>query len=105
MLALARFGGLPWDAILGAEIARSYKPQPETYLKSLETAGFDPAQAAMVAAHNSDLHAARALGMRTVFVRRPHEYGPDQDTDLRADEEWDVAAESLTEVADILGCA
>jgi len=105
MLQLARFGGLPWDAILGAEISRSYKPQPATYLKSLEAAGFEPGQAALVAAHNGDLRAARALGMHTVFVRRPHEYGPDQDQDLRAEEDWDVVADSLTEVADILGCA
>lgn len=104
MLQLARFGGLPWDAILGAEMSRTYKPQPATYLQSLEAAGFAPAQAAMVAAHNADLRAARALGMRTVFVRRPQEYGPDQDTDLRAEEDWDGVAESLTEVADILGC-
>jgi 2-haloacid dehalogenase len=105
MLKLARFGGLPWDAILGAEISRSYKPQPETYLKSLEAAGVEPAQAAMVAAHNGDLRAARAVGMRTVFVRRPHEYGPDQHTDCQAEADWDVVAASLTEVADILGCA
>jgi 2-haloacid dehalogenase len=105
MLHLARFGGLPWDAILGAEISRSYKPQPETYLRSLEAAGFAPGQSAMVAAHNADLRAARALGMHTVFVRRPHEYGPDQDSDLRAEEDWDVVAESLTEAADMLGCA
>jgi 2-haloacid dehalogenase len=105
MLQLARFGGLPWDAILGAEISRSYKPQPETYLKSLEAAGFAPGQSAMVAAHNADLRAARALGMHTVFVRRPHEYGPDQDSDLRAEEDWDVVAESLSQAADILGCA
>jgi 2-haloacid dehalogenase len=105
MLHLARFGGLPWDAILGAEISRSYKPQPETYLKSLEAAGYEPGQSAMVAAHNGDLRAARALGMRTVFVRRPHEYVPDQDTDLQDEEDWDVAAVSLNEVADLLGCA
>jgi 2-haloacid dehalogenase len=59
----------------------------------------------MVAAHNGDLRAARALGMRTVFVRRPHEYGPDQGTDLQAEEDWDVVAVSLIEAADILGCA
>jgi 2-haloacid dehalogenase len=105
MLQLARFGGLPWDAILGAEISRSYKPQPETYLRSLEAAGFAPGQSAMVAAHNADLRAARALGMHTVFVCRPHEYGPDQDSDLHAEDDWDVVAESLTEAADMLGCA
>lgn len=105
MLHLARFGGLPWDAILGAEIAHAYKPQPAVYLKSLEAAGYEPGQAAMVAAHNGDLHAARTLGMRTLFVRRPHEYGPDQATDLHAEEDWDLIAESLNEVADLLGCA
>jgi 2-haloacid dehalogenase len=105
MLQLARFSGLPWDAILGAEISRTYKPLPATYLKSLEAAGFAPEHAAMVAAHNGDLRAARALRMRTMFVRRPHEYGPDQQTDLVADEECDLAAESLTELADLLGCA
>jgi 2-haloacid dehalogenase len=105
MLKLARFGGLPWDAILGAELGQTYKPQPPIYLKSLEAAGVAPEQAAMVAAHNDDLRAARSLGMRTVFVRRPHEYGPDQDKDVRAEEDWDVVAESMTEVADMLGCA
>ena len=28
---LARHAGLPWDAILGAEIARAYKPDPRVY--------------------------------------------------------------------------
>jgi 2-haloacid dehalogenase len=51
------------------------------------------------------LRAARALGVRTVFVCRPHEYGPDQDSDLRAEDDWDVVAESLTQAADLLGCA
>jgi 2-haloacid dehalogenase len=30
MLRLARFARLPWDAILGAEIAQNYKPHPQT---------------------------------------------------------------------------
>jgi 2-haloacid dehalogenase len=105
MLHLARFGGLPWDAILGAEIGRTYKPRPGIYEKSLEAAGYAPGQAAMVAAHNDDLRAARAVGMRTIFVCRPHEYGPDQSTDLHAEDDWDVVAVSLNEVADLLGCA
>jgi 2-haloacid dehalogenase len=91
--------------ILGAEIARSYKPQPETYLKSVDAVGLEPAQAGMVAAHNGDLVAARALGLRTIFVRRPHEHGPGQTTDLVAEHDWDVIAGDLIEVADLLGCA
>ncbi|MBL8490321.1 MAG: HAD-IA family hydrolase, partial [Rhodocyclaceae bacterium] len=31
MVDLARRNGLPWDAILGAEVARDYKPKPEVY--------------------------------------------------------------------------
>lgn len=104
MLNLARFAGLPWDAILGAELARNYKPRPEVYLASIEAAGVAPAQAAMVAAHNHDLAAARALGLKTIFVRRPHEHGPRQTSDLHPDQDWDVVADSLIEVADILGC-
>jgi 2-haloacid dehalogenase len=104
MMNLARYAGLPWDAILGAEIARTYKPQPQVYFASAEAAGLAPAQVCMVAAHNSDLVAARKCGLRTIFVRRPHEHGPGQDTDLEAEQDWDVVADSLLEVADALGC-
>lgn len=104
MLHLARHGGLPWDAILGAEIARTYKPQPAVYLASCEAAGYAPAQACMVAAHNNDLAAARALGLATVFLRRPLEHGPRQTSDLVAEQAWDVVAESMLEVADALAC-
>lgn len=103
MMKLARFGGLPWDIITGAEIANNYKPSPQTYLKSVEAAGFRPEQAAMVAAHNGDLAAAKAAGLRTVFVRRPTEYGPNQTVDREPTGDWDVVADSLVEVAHILG--
>ncbi|VVM39055.1 Phosphoglycolate phosphatase [Pseudomonas fluorescens] len=104
MLNLAKFGGLPWDVILGAEIAGTYKPQPQTYLKSAKAVGLAPEQVAMVAAHNSDLAAARATGLKTVFVRRPTEHGPGQTSDLKAEQDWDVVVDSLTEAADALGC-
>ena len=105
MMKLARFGHLPWDVIVGAEMAQSYKPTPQTYLKSVDAAGFRPDQAAMVAAHNSDLKAARALGLRTVFVRRPSEHGPAQTSDLEPDADWDVVADDLIDAAHKLGCA
>ena len=104
MLQLARFGGLPWDAILGAEIAHTFKPQPAVYLASCDAAGVTPGQAGMVAAHNNDLAAARTLGLVTIFVRRPVEHGPRQSTDLDAEQGWDVVAASLVEVAEALGC-
>lgn len=104
MMRLARFASLPWDVILGAEVARSYKPRPETYLRSAEAVGLPPERVGMVAAHNEDLKAARACGLRTVFVRRPAEQGPAQTTDLAPSEPWDVEVDSLVAAADALGC-
>jgi 2-haloacid dehalogenase len=104
MLRLARFGGLPWDVILGADIARNYKPRPEVYLQSAEAVGLAPGQVGMVAAHNADLAAARALGLRTVFVRRRFEHGPGQTSDLQPEQDWDIVADDLVALADRLGC-
>jgi 2-haloacid dehalogenase len=104
MLNLAKHAGLPWDVIGGAELSQSYKPQPVTYLRTIAAVGLSPAQTAMVAAHNADLAAARELGMRTVFIRRPTEYGPNQVDNLHATEGWDVIVDSLTEAAEALGC-
>jgi len=104
MLNLSKFAQLPWDVIVGAEVAQSYKPQPQTYLKSAQTVGLPPERVGMVAAHNSDLAAARVSGLKTIFVRRPTEHGPDQASDLTAEQDWDVVAESMTEAADALGC-
>ena len=98
MTWLARFAGLPWDAILGAEIARDYKPQPEVYLASCAALGLAPDEVMMVAAHNSDLEAARAAGLKTAFLPRPVEYGPGQTTDLEPSSDWDVVASDLIDL-------
>jgi len=39
-----------------------------------------------------------------VFVRRPREHGPNQSTDLAPEHDWDVVADNLIELADLLGC-
>ena len=103
LVNMARRAGLAWDAVLGAEVARCYKPQPGAYLATAGLLGLDPGECMMVAAHNDDLRAARALGFRTAFVRRPLEYGPSQTTDLRAEEDFDIVAESFIDLADALG--
>jgi len=102
MVNLARFGGLPWDAILGAAHTRSYKPMPQTYLGSAEALGLSPSDCMMVAAHNDDLAAARALGFATAFVCRPTEHGPDQTTDLQEESDWDFVCDSMTDLAKAL---
>jgi 2-haloacid dehalogenase len=103
LVNMAKRAALPWDAVLGAETAGAYKPQPQAYLRSAEMLGLAPEQCMMVAAHNGDLAAASALGMKTAFVRRPAEYGPDQKTDLAPEGAWDIAAEDFLELAKSLG--
>ena len=101
---MAKFSELPWDVVLGAEIARHYKPQPEAYLRSAEILGLEPKECMLVAAHNGDLAAAGRCGFQTAFVPRPTEYGPEQTTDLVAEYDCDVVAGDFIELAQILGC-
>jgi 2-haloacid dehalogenase len=104
MLELARHGSLPWDAILGAEVTRVYKPDPQSYTRTAKLLDLDPAQLCLVAAHHSDLAAARACGLATAFVSRPMEYGGKRAPDADARQDWDWSADSLTQLADLMGC-
>lgn len=104
MVNMAKNAGLPWDMILGSEPARNYKPVPAVYLTGADWLGLAPEQVMMVAAHNGDLRAARALGFRTAFVRRPTEHGPGQTRDLEAEEDWDQVVDGMDELADRLEC-
>ena len=103
LLDMAKRAGLPWDAILGAEIAQAYKPTPETYLRTAEALMLEPEQICLVAAHNGDLAAARRCGLRTAFIPRPNEHGPGQTTDLTPEQSWDAVAASMQDLADQLG--
>ncbi|MFL5031001.1 MAG: haloacid dehalogenase type II [Xanthobacteraceae bacterium] len=76
MVDLARRNGLPWDAILGSEIAGDYKPKPRVYLAACAAFDLEPGACMMVAAHSRDLGAAASCGLRTAHVARPNEYGP-----------------------------
>lgn len=104
MVDMAKRAALPWDAILGAEVVRAYKPSPEVYLNTVEILGFQPKEVCMVAAHNGDLAAAQQCGLQTAFVVRPTEYGGDQTTDLQAEGTWDFVATDLSDLATRLGC-
>ncbi|MGY1731926.1 haloacid dehalogenase type II [Geodermatophilus sp. SYSU D01045] len=100
---LARRAGLPWDAVLGAEVVGRYKPDPEVYDSAARLLALPPSEVLMVAAHVDDLAAARARGLRTAYVHRPAEYGgtrlpPESDPDA------DLSVSSLEELAAALGC-
>src|SRR5258705_5776292 len=73
---MAKFAGLPWDAILSTELVRHYKPDKETYLMPGEFFDLEPSNVMMVAAHPGDLDSAKALGLRTAYVHRPLENVP-----------------------------
>jgi len=98
MADLARRNAFVWDAILGAELARDYKPKPIVYLASASAFDCLPHEAMMVAAHSSDLAAAAACGLRTAFVARPDEHGPGRG-ELRASASVDGSAASLVDLA------
>jgi 2-haloacid dehalogenase len=101
---LAKYGRLPLDCILSAELARAYKPDPRAYRLAPDLLGVPPEQVLMVAAHTWDLDGARAAGLRTAFVDRPAEKGPDHPADRAEDTTADLYATSFTDLADQLGC-
>ena len=104
MVNLAKHSGLPWDAILGAEMAHQYKPKPEVYRTSVNLLRLMPAECVMVAAHNYDLHAAAASGLKCAFVVRPKEYGSKVKPDLEPTGKWEFVTKDLNELAEQLGC-
>jgi len=103
LVDMAKRARLPWDMVFATELFRHYKPDPETYLGAVSLLGLAPHQVVMAAAHNYDLHAARALGLRTAFFARPTEYGPSQTSDLRPDADWDFVARDIEDLATLLG--
>ncbi|MDT3686868.1 MAG: haloacid dehalogenase type II [Pseudorhodoplanes sp.] len=101
MVDLARRNGLPWDAILGADIARNFKPKLQVYLAACESFDLEPRQCMMIASHSSDLAAAAALGLRTAHVARPDEHGKGRG-EVMPSVKVDLAVKGLEELADKL---
>ena len=103
LVNMAKHAGLPWDAVLSAELARHYKPDKEAYLTTTQLLGLEPGQVMMVAAHKNDLHAARSAGMRTAFVPRPLEHGPGANIDIAPNPEFDLIAADFLDLAGKMG--
>jgi len=100
---MAKHAGLPWDLILGAELAKHYKPDREAYLTSVSLLGLKPEEVMMCAAHRSDLDAARSFGLRTAFIHRPNEYGTSLQADSAKPGDFEVVAESILDLASKMG--
>jgi 2-haloacid dehalogenase len=103
LVDMAKHGGLPWDTVLSAELFGHYKPDAEVYDGAARLLGLPPERVLMVAAHLDDLAAARARGLRTAYVHRPHERGSDAAPPPTEAPEADVSVASLTDLAAHLG--
>ena len=102
MADVARRNKIPWDAILGSEIAQGYKPQPKVYLMTCEAFNLKPEQVMMCAAHSGDLSSAQKLGLRTGHMGRPGENGPGTgETEPKGS--FDVVGKGFLDFADKLG--
>ncbi|MGU9957182.1 MAG: HAD family hydrolase [Arenicellales bacterium WSBS_2016_MAG_OTU3] len=95
---MAKHSGLPWDMVLGAEVTSYYKPMPQSYLESARLLGLRLIKFVWCR-HNDDLTAAAANGLKTAFVARPTEHGPNQNKDLQADGEYDFVANDFIDLA------
>lgn len=101
---MAKHCGLPWDTVLGSDLVRHYKPDPEMYRSAIEFLGSgDAGSVMMVAAHNSDLANAARHGMKTAFIRRPHEHGANQSNNLEPEHDFTYVANGFEDLASQLG--
>jgi len=100
---MAKNAGLPWDLILSAELARHYKPDREAYLVAVELLSLKPYEVMMIAAHRSDLDAARSFGLRTGFIHRPNEFGTARRADTARVGDYEVVATDTLDLATKLG--
>lgn len=92
LVDMAKNAGLPWDCVLSGELIQRYKPDPAVYLMAARLLGCEPQQTMMVAAHPSDLRAAAACGLRTAYVHRPLEFGPEGHVHQVAEGDFDIVA-------------
>lgn len=98
LIHLARAGRLPFHTILSAELIHSYKPDPRVYRMAAELLEIPPRRLLMTACHLEDLRAAADAGLRTAYIPRPLEWGPDHPASPAPD--WvDLTATDIPDLA------
>ena len=100
---VSRRNSIDWDAVIACEMLRVYKPRPDAYRRAAALLAVEPREILMVACHNFDLDAARGVGYRTAFVRRPDEWGPAGPPDPVPNPATDIVVAGFAELADRLG--
>ena len=96
VIDVSRRNAITWDAIISCEMIGMYKPHAMTYETAARWLNLPPAQILMVACHNFDHNAAHKAGMRTAFVRRPHEWGPEGPPDPHPNMAYDYIEDDFT---------
>ena len=104
LVNMAKHAGLPWDCVFSSDTFKLFKPDPGMYLGAADRLDLRPAEVMMVAAHKADLRAAAQQGLKTAFVKRPHEHGRNNNRDLTSEPDFTINAESFLDLADQLGC-
>jgi len=103
LVNMAKHSGLPWDVILSSELAKHYKTDKEVYMKASSLLDLRPEELMMCAAHQDDLLAAQALGLKTAYISRPLEFGPERKNDATDDMPFDIIANDIVDLAYQLG--
>ncbi len=100
----AKNNNLTWDGIFSCEGIGKYKILPEAYETAAKWLQLKPEECAMVACHNFDLDAARKVGFKTIFVKRPDEWGHESPPDPTPNDHHDIIVDSFSELPGILKC-
>ena len=100
---VSRRNRIDWDAVIACEMLRVYKPHPDAYRRAAAYLAVEPREMLMVACHNFDLNAARNVGYRTAFVRRPGEWGRAGPPDPVANPATDIVVDGFAELAGHFG--
>jgi 2-haloacid dehalogenase len=103
MVRVAKHSDLPWDVIMTAELAKTFKPDPKVYHVAAGYLGLQPDEIMMVACHKYDLRGAKAAGLQTAFVARPLEFGPGGGSDVEFAPDFTLNVTSFLDLADRLG--
>ena len=94
----ARKNGLSWDAVFSCEAIGKYKILPEPYKTVAKWLQLEPSEICMVACHNFDLDAAKAVGFKTAFVKRPNEWGPAGPPDPEPNPDHDIIVDTFPDL-------
>jgi len=86
-------------AVIGADAAGAYKPDPRVYRHALDVLGIEAGETWFVAGHWWDVAGAKRAGLRTAWIAR------DEGAWLRGAPEPDVRAADLREAAEAIAAA